>query len=175
MTTYVVEPDEQAQRPDKQPWEAPWGLGERSYEALRTALTGLVNSPNRAFLNSPKRPGTGLCWSVPTGWVNIVVSLGPQIHCMGAASAVPILRILHLQKCKLSSYSIYEYCILCIYIAGMFVYTFDFVELVYIQMSTNQEGSKKVKDKNQRHILRDRRPGRTACPACWTMRTNEVK
>jgi hypothetical protein len=27
----------------------------------------------------------------------------------------------------------------------------------------------------QRHILRDRRPGRTACPACWAMGSNELK
>jgi hypothetical protein len=29
--------------------------------------------------------------------------------------------------------------------------------------------------KDQRHLLRDRRRGTTACPACWTIWTNEVK
>ncbi len=28
---------------------------------------------------------------------------------------------------------------------------------------------------DQRHLLRDRRRGTTACPACWAMGTNEVK
>ncbi len=28
---------------------------------------------------------------------------------------------------------------------------------------------------NQRRILRDRRPSATACPACWAMRTKELK
>jgi hypothetical protein len=64
----------------------------------------------------------------------------------------------------------YVYCILCIYIAGMLVYTFGFVK-AGIPMSPNQEGCKKIQDKNQRHILRDRRPSTTACSACWAMGT----
>ncbi len=56
----------------------------------------------------------------------------------------------------------------------MFVYTFDFME-AGIRMSTNQEGSKKIQDKNQRHILRDRRPSTSACSACWAMGTDKQR
>ncbi len=104
-------------------------------------------------MNSPKRPGTGLCWSVPTSWVNIVVSLGPQIHCTWAASAVPTLRILHLQKCKLSTYCTSVYCMLCIYIAGMFVYTFDFVKA---GKHTNEHKPRRKKIQKKMTVLWDR-------------------
>jgi hypothetical protein len=146
----------------------------KPHETWRTVLRGPTNCPNRAWWTALRGLGqgcVGVCQLV--GSILLFRLVRKYTVCVGPPPFPP-LRILHLQKCKLSTYSPFVYCILCIYIAGMFVNTFDFVE-DGIPMSTNQEGNKKIQDKNQRHILRDRRPSTTTCSACWAMGTNQQR
>ncbi len=50
----------------------------------------------------------------------------------------------------------------------------QYIRKIYIE-TFHRDGVSVTVSCTQRHILRDRRCGTTAWPACWTMGTNEVK
>ncbi len=57
----------------------------------------------------------------------------------------------------------------CVFILLACLFTHLILWKLVYQWPQNQERSKKIQEKNQRHILRDRRPSTTACSACWAI------
>ncbi len=56
----------------------------------------------------------------------------------------------------------------CFYIYAFF----EYITLLDMPQNTELLFIRKLDRKEQRHALWDRRPGTTACPACWAMGTN---